>query len=65
MAFVDEEDEDEEEVKKNNEIAGEVKKGEEANIVNIVVRNLVQKYSDDAKVLKRAKAILEDSKDVP
>ena len=65
MAFVDEEDEDEEEVKKNNEIAGEVKKGEEANIVNIVVRNLVQKYPDDAKVLKRAKVILKESKDVP
>ena len=44
---------------------GEIKKGEEANIVNIVMKNLVNKYQKDARVLKLAKVILKESKNVP
>ncbi len=56
LAFIDEEDD--EEMAADKDIAGEVKKGEEANIVKIVVKNLLQKYQQDAKVLKKAKGIL-------
>ena len=37
------------------DVEGEVKKGEEANIVKIVVANLISKYGQNAKVLKEAK----------
>jgi roadblock/LC7 domain-containing protein len=46
-------------------VEGEIKKGEEANIVKIVALNLITKFSDDAKVLKGAKEILKKSARVP
>jgi len=58
LAFIDEEDQD-------ANVEGEVKKGEEANIVKIVVQNLITKFSGDAKVLKEAKRILKKSPQVP
>ena len=60
LAFIDEEDQD---GSANPE--GEIKQGEEANIVKIVVANLISKYSQNAKVLKEAKRICKRSPQVP
>ena len=45
LDFIDEEEEE-------KGIEGEIKPGEEANIVKIVTQNLVEKYSQDARVLR-------------
>ena len=43
------------------EVQGEIKAGEEANIVKIVTANLIKKFGTDARVLKEAKQILKGS----
>ena len=60
LAFID--GDDDEELK---DIEGEIKHGEEANLVKIVMSNLVEKYQSDAQVLKQAKSILKKSEKVP
>ena len=52
MAFIDDEEEKEEDVE------GEVKKGEEAAIVEIVVKNLIEKFPNDIVLLKEVINIL-------
>ena len=52
LAFIDEDESE------NDAIEGEIKAGEEANLVKIVVQNLVSRYSQDATVLKKAKDML-------
>lgn len=49
-------------VDNSEEIEGETKRGDEANIVNIVWQNLKKKYSEDVVVLREAKIILKESK---
>lgn len=44
------------------EVEGETKRGEEANIVKIVWDNLKKKFADDVVVLREAKQILKQSK---
>lgn len=44
------------------EVEGETKRGDEANIVRIVWDNLKKKFADDAVVLREAKHILKQSK---
>lgn len=44
------------------EVEGETKRGEEANIVRIVWDNLKKKFADDVVVLREAKQILKQSK---
>ena len=44
------------------EVEGETKQGEEANIVRIVWDNLKKKFADDVVVLREAKQILKQSK---
>ena len=46
-------------------VEGEVKFGEEANLVKIVTKNIIEKYHSDAKVLKEAAKILKGSRHVP
>ena len=68
LDFIDEDDDDsvaDEEVKeKKEEVDGEIKPGEEGNIVKIVVGNLIKKFGKDAQLLREAKAILKQSKHV-
>ena len=52
LAFIDDEDE------KEDDIEGEIKRGEESNIVKIVVQNLLEKFPDDIILLKEVKDIL-------
>ena len=47
------------------DIEGEIKSGEEANIVKIVAKNLIAKYPDNASLLKEAKALLKTCAHVP
>ncbi len=54
LAFIDEEDD-------QANVEGEVKKGEESNIVKIVAQSIIAKYGSDAKVLKEASKILKKS----
>ena len=44
------------------EVEGETKRGEEANIVRIVWDNLKKKFAEDVVVLREAKQILKQSK---
>ena len=44
------------------EVEGETKRGEEANIVKIVWDNLKRKFADGVVVLREAKQILKQSK---
>ena len=52
MAFIDDEEE------KDEDVEGEVKKGQEANLVVIVVKNLIEKFPNDIVLLKEVKDIL-------
>ena len=49
MAFIDDEEE------KDEDVEGEVKKGQEANLVVIVVKNLIEKFPNDIVLLKEVK----------
>ena len=61
LEFIDEDVKEEDQ----EAIQGEVRPGEEANIVKIVTQNLIKKFSTDAKTLKQAKQILKGSPHVP
>ncbi len=54
LAFIDEDDD-------SANVEGEVKKGEESNIVQIVAQSIITKFGSDAKVLKEASKILKKS----
>ena len=58
LEFIDDEEAQE------SDIEGEVKKGEEANIVKIVVDNLLEKFPNDITLLKEVKQILKQSKHI-
>ena len=58
LAFIDDEEGKEEDVE------GEVKRGEEGNIVKIVVQNLLEKFPNDIVLLKEVKDILKESKHI-
>ena len=58
LEFIDNEEEQE------SDIEGEVKKGEEANIVKIVVDNLLQKFPNNILLLKDVKQILKQSQHI-
>ena len=55
LEFIDED------VGSEEAVEGEIKPGEEANIVNIVTRNVIEKFGTDAKVLRDVKKILQSS----
>ena len=50
--------------KDSEENKGELKKGEEANKVKIVVQNFVKKFGENARLLKESKEILKSSKHI-
>ena len=58
LEFIDNDGENE------SDIEGEVKAGEEANIVKIVVDNLLEKFPNNITLLKEVKQILKSSKHI-
>jgi len=46
----------------DSDVEGETKRGDEANLVKIVFRQLADKFSDDIIVLREAKRMLAESK---
>ena len=58
LAFIDDEEEKEEDVE------GEIKRGEESSIVVIVVKNLLEKFPNNIILLKEVKDILKQSQHI-
>ena len=58
LEFIDDEED------KESDIEGEVKRGEEGNIVKIVVENLLEKFPNDIILLREVKNILKQSKHI-
>jgi len=46
----------------DSDVEGETKRGDEANLVKIVFRQLADKFSEDIIVLREAKRMLAESK---